>query len=272
MSQTPTSAFADFLPGHVWLVGAGPGDAGLLTRLGEHALRTCDVLVYDALVSEDILALVNPQAERIYAGKRGGKPSPKQADITERLIGLAQAGNRVCRLKGGDPLVFGRGGEEALGLVAADVPFRIVPGITAGIGGLAYAGIPLTHREVNTSVTFLTGHAMTGELPENLDWKALASASPVLVFYMAIRQLPKIQAALLAAGRDPSVPAAAVSNATTPDQQVLETTLGQLAQDAEKHNVRPPSIIVIGDVVHLRRGLDWQGALEGRTLTPTPLD
>ena len=152
----------NFETGHVWLVGAGPGDPGLLSVLALHALGSADVVVYDALVDPRILRLARPGAVLDFAGKRGGRPSPSQPDISARLIRLAREGNRVLRLKGGDPCVFGRGGEEALALAAAGVPFRIVPGITAGIGGLAYAGIPLTHRDTNSAVTFLTGHDSDG--------------------------------------------------------------------------------------------------------------
>ncbi len=164
----------DLEPGWVWLAGAGPGDPGLLTLTALRGLEQADVVVYDALVGEGILALARPGAALEYAGKRGGKPSPKQADISGRLIRLAREGKRVLRLKGGDPFVFGRGGEEALALVAAGVPFRIVPGISSGIGGLAYADIPLTHRDTNSAVTVLTGHALTGSVPDRLDWEAIA--------------------------------------------------------------------------------------------------
>src|SRR5512138_3036635 len=160
----------DFMPGSVWLVGAGPGDSGLLSALALHALDRADVVVYDALVDARILALAPAGAELDYAGKRGGRPSPTQPDISARLVRLARTGNRVLRLKGGDPCVFGRGGEEALALAAAGVPFRIVPGITAGIGGLAYAGIPVTHRDANSAVTLVTGHASGGTVPDKLDW------------------------------------------------------------------------------------------------------
>src|SRR5439155_5546434 len=175
----------EFLPGSVWLVGAGPGDPGLLSALALHALDHADTVVYDALVDRRILALVRSGATLDYAGKRGGRPSPSQPDISARLIGLAQAGNRVLRLKGGDPCVFGRGGEEALALAGAGIPFRIVPGITAGIGGPAYAGIPVTHRDTNSAVTFLTGHESDGGFHGGLDWEAIVRGSPVLVLYMA---------------------------------------------------------------------------------------
>ncbi len=249
-----------FEAGSVWLVGAGPGDPGLLTLLALHALRHADVVVYDALVSDRVLALAPAGVERVYAGKRGGKPSPKQPDISERLVALAREGRRVCRLKGGDPCLFGRGGEEALALVGAGVPFRLVPGITAAVGGLAYAGIPMTHRDANSSVAFVTGHVAGGEVPDDLDWEALARGVQVLVLYMALKHLEPIAGRLLAAGRGAETPVAIVSKATTPEQRVLVTTLGACVADARAANMEPPAVIVVGEVVRLRETLDWLGA------------
>ncbi|RMD63953.1 MAG: uroporphyrinogen-III C-methyltransferase [Alphaproteobacteria bacterium] len=260
-----------FEPGWVWLTGAGPGDAGLLTLLGLHALRHADVVVYDALVGADVLALARPGCRLEYAGKRGGRPSPKQTDISRRLIQFAREGQRVLRLKGGDPFVFGRGGEEALALVEAGVPFRVVPGVSSGIGGLAYAGIPVTHRDVNSAVTFVTGHDLSGAVPDTLDWPALARGAPVLVFYMALKHLAHIAARLIAAGRAPDEPVAVVSKAASPAQKVLETTLATCAADACAGGVEPPCLVVVGRVVRLRAGLDWLGALGGRVLDPDPL-
>jgi uroporphyrin-III C-methyltransferase len=241
------------------LVGAGPGDPGLLTLLAVSALSQADVVVHDALVDARILALANPKADLEFAGKRGGRPSPKQPDISRRLVELAQAGKRVLRLKGGDPFVFGRGGEEALALVEAGISYRVVPGITAGIGGLAYAGIPATHRGINQAVTFVTGHDGAGQVPDQLDWPALSAGSPVLVFYMALRQLPLIVDRLTAAGRPGSEPVALISKASTPDQTVLTSSLAAIVADAEATQPQPPAILVVGKVVDLARDLHWLG-------------
>ncbi|MCK3779576.1 uroporphyrinogen-III C-methyltransferase [Ensifer sesbaniae] len=258
--------------GSVWLVGAGPGDPGLLTLHAANALRQADVIVHDALVNEDCLKLARPGAVLEFAGKRGGKPSPKQRDISLRLVELARAGNRVLRLKGGDPFVFGRGGEEALTLVEHRIPFRIVPGITAGIGGLAYAGIPVTHREVNHAVTFLTGHDSSGLVPDRINWQGIASGSPVIVMYMAMKHIGAITANLIAGGRSPDEPVAFVCNAATPEQAVLETTLSRAEADVEAAGLEPPAIVVVGEVVRLRAALDWIGALDGRQLAADPFD
>ncbi len=262
----------DFLPGWVWLVGAGPGDPGLLTLHAAHALQQADTVVYDALVDERILRLARTGAVLEYAGKRGGKPSAKQRDISARLIELAQSGRRVLRLKGGDPLVFGRGGEEALALVRAHIPFRIVPGLTAGIAGLAYAGIPLTHRDLGESVAFVTGHNTSGEVPDTVDWAALAKGAQVIVVYMALKHLVPISTRLMAGGREPDEPVALIASAATSRQVVIETTLGRCAADADTHNIQPPAIIVIGPVVRLRASLDWLGALSGKLLEVPAID
>ncbi|MBB3655516.1 uroporphyrin-III C-methyltransferase [Rhizobium sp. BK650] len=257
-------------PGSVWLVGAGPGDPGLLTLLAAKGLAEADVIVHDALVNEDCLKLAHSGAELEYAGKRGGKPSAKQRDISLRLVELARAGKRVLRLKGGDPFVFGRGGEEALTLVEHNIPFRIVPGITAGIGGLAYAGIPVTHREINHAVTFLTGHDSSGIVPDAINWEAIGKGSPVIVMYMAMKHIAQISANLIASGRSASEPVAFVCNAATGAQQVLETTLGEATEAVAASGLEPPAIVVVGEVVRLRASLDWLGALGGRRLQPDP--
>ncbi|MBB4477970.1 uroporphyrin-III C-methyltransferase [Rhizobium etli] len=269
--NSPFSHLPALEPGSVWLVGAGPGDPGLLTLLAAKGLAEADVVVHDALVNEDCLNLARPGAELEYAGKRGGKPSAKQRDISLRLVELARAGRRVLRLKGGDPFVFGRGGEEALTLVEHNIPFRIVPGITAGIGGLAYAGIPVTHREINHAVTFLTGHDSSGIVPDAINWEAIGKGSPVIVMYMAMKHIAQISANLMASGRPASEPVAFVCNAATGAQQVLETTLGEATDAAEASGLEPPAIVVVGEVVRLRASLDWLGALAGRRLQPDPL-
>jgi uroporphyrin-III C-methyltransferase len=269
--EPPSFELPDLAPGWVWLTGAGPGDPGLLTLIAWKALGQADVVVYDALVSEAILGLAHKGARLEFAGKRGGRPSPKQAGISRRLVQLAREGARVLRLKGGDPFVFGRGGEEALALVEAGVPFRIVPGISSGIGGLAYAGIPVTHRDTNQAVTFLTGHNVAGEVPDGLDWAAIARGSPVLVLYMALKHLERIAERLLAHGRKQDEPVAIVSKASTADQAVLETTLARCHGDALAAAIEPPTLVVVGRVVALRAGLDWLGALGGRVLDPDPL-
>jgi uroporphyrin-III C-methyltransferase len=249
-----------FPPGHVWLVGAGPGDPGLLSLLAWHALQEADNVVYDALVDPRILELARPGTALEYAGKRGGRPSPSQPDISARLVALAREGRRVLRLKGGDPCVFGRGGEEALALAAAGIPFRIVPGITAGIGGLAYAGIPVTHRDIASAVTFVTGHDRDGAVPQRVDWAALARGSSVIVLYMASTHLGHIAERLIAGGRRPDEPVAIVSRATTPRQRVVVTCLGEAAAAAAASRVEAPTIVAIGEVVRLRQALDWLGA------------
>lgn len=255
MTEVPERDWPELLPGWVWLVGAGPGDPGLLTLLARYALDAAEVVVYDALVDERILTFVPPGADLEYAGKRGGRPSAKQQDISLRLIALAREGKRVVRLKGGDPFVFGRGGDETLALAEAGIPFRIVPGITAGLAGLAYAGIPATYRGTNSSITLLTGHDMTGAVPEDFDWPTLARSSQVLVFYMAMRHLAEIARRLIDSGRDPAEPVALIGRATTPEQRVVETTLAEAARAAAA--VEPPAIVVVGEVVRLRRTLDW---------------
>ncbi|GBD47459.1 uroporphyrin-III C-methyltransferase [Methylopila sp. Yamaguchi] len=240
-----------FAPGSVWLVGAGPGDPGLLTLQAAWGLSQADVVFFDALVNDAVLNFAAPAAELAFVGKRAGCPSPKQSEINARLIDAARAGKRVLRLKGGDPYVFGRGAEEAQGLVAAGVPFRVAPGVTAGVGGLAAAGIPVTHRDVNQSVTFLTAHDASGGLSARLDWAALSAGSPVLVVYMGFRLMRVIAEKLMEAGRPASEPAAIVAQATTPRQKVVRTTLGRLAAGEDAGGLEPPVLVVVGGVVAL---------------------
>ncbi|NND49952.1 MAG: uroporphyrinogen-III C-methyltransferase [Rhizobiales bacterium] len=242
------------MPGEVWLVGAGPGDPGLLTLSAAHALKHADVVVHDALVGPGVLALAREGAEMIPAGKRGGKPSAKQPDITERIIELARSGLRVLRLKGGDPFVFGRGGEEAMALALAGIRFRVVPGVTAGIAGLATAGIPATHRTTNAAVVFITGHDAKGDTPQAIDWAALARM-PAIVIYMGLSHLDDIARRLIAAGRRPDEPVALIEQATMPGARVIETVLASAVEDASKHGVEPPVIIAIGANVGLRAAI-----------------
>jgi len=262
----PALADADwpeFLPGWVWMVGGGPGDPGLVTLHALNALQQADIIIYDALVDQSLLRWARADAEVEYAGKRGGKPSPKQRDISHRLIEMSRQHKRVLRLKGGDPFVFGRGGEEAQTLVQAGTKLRIIPGISAGIGGLAYAGIPVTHRDVNQSVTFLSGHDRTGLMPSAIDWHAVSKGSQVIVMYMAIKHMPDICEKLLAAGRDPNEPVAVVKNATRADMQVLETTLTKAHDDITRSGIGAPAIVCIGRVALMRQCLNWIGQLEG---------
>ena len=262
----PALADADwpeFLQGWVWMVGGGPGDPGLVTLHALNALQQADIIIYDALVDQSLLRWARADAKVEYAGKRGGKPSPKQRDISHRLIELSRQHKRVLRLKGGDPFVFGRGGEEAQTLVQAGTKLRIIPGISAGIGGLAYAGIPVTHRDVNQSVTFLSGHDRTGLMPSAIDWHAVSKGSQVIVMYMAIKHMPDICEKLLAAGRDPNEPVAVVKNATRADMQVLETTLTKAHDDITRSGIGAPAIVCIGRVALMRQCLDWIGQLEG---------
>ncbi len=234
-------------PGHVWLAGAGPGDPGLLTLDALAGLAQADVIVHDALVGERVLALAGPQAELEYAGKRGGRPSAQQADICRRLIELARSGQRVLRLKGGDPNMFGRGGEEAIALVEAGIPYRIIPGVTAGIAALASASIPVTMRGVNHAVIFATGHA-----DPDFDWAALARTGQPIVIYMAMRNIQHIAEALMQGGLAPETPAAVIVAATTPEQRIIISRLDRLARDVQEIGVSLPGLIAIGEIVTVR--------------------
>jgi uroporphyrin-III C-methyltransferase len=234
-------------PGHVWLAGAGPGDPGLLTLDVVAGLAQADVIVHDALVGDDVLALAGPSATLEYAGKRGGRPSAHQDDITQRLIELAQERRRVLRLKGGDPFMFGRGAEEAIALAEAGIPYRIIPGVTAGIAALAAASIPTTMRGVNQAIVFATGHA-----DSDFDWAALAKIGQPIVIYMAMRNAGLIAAALMQGGLSPATPSAIVIGATTPTQRVVISRLDQLSSDVEKAGYSLPGLIVIGEIVAMR--------------------
>jgi uroporphyrin-III C-methyltransferase len=246
----------------VSLVGAGPGDPELITLRGLARVRACEVLVHDRLVAPEIVA------EAPIGSLRISRDGLSQDDINGLLVAHGRRGRRVVRLKGGDPFVFGRGGEEALALVRARIPFRIVPAVTAGIGGLAYAGIPVTHRDTNQAVTFITGSGADGRAPD-LDWHAIAKGSPTIVLYMARKHAGDIAAKLIAAGRDGNEPAAIVSNASLDGQATIVTRLAALGDAALV--AEAPAILVIGENVRLAAGLDWLGALSGRLLDPYPL-
>ncbi|HLN07780.1 MAG TPA: uroporphyrinogen-III C-methyltransferase [Xanthobacteraceae bacterium] len=252
-SPGPVGATKVLAPGHVWLAGAGPGDPGLLTLDALSGLAQADVVVHDALVDTRVLALAGPQARLEFAGKRGGRPSPAQEDISRRLVALARSGQRVLRLKGGDPCVFGRGGEEAMALAAAAIPFRLVPGVTAGLAGLAAAAIPATMRGINQAVIFAAGH---GADPDDApDWTALAQTGLPIVLYMAMRNLDKIADALMHGGSRPQTPAAIIASATCPDERIRITTLERLGAVARDEHLAAPAIVVIGDIVTMRERL-----------------
>jgi len=247
-----------FAPGSVWLVGAGPGDPGLLTLHAVRALAEADVILHDALIAPEILTLAGARARLEAVGKRAGRPSARQLRINQRLIELARAQLRVVRLKGGDPFVFGRGGEEALALAAAGIPFRVVPGITSGLAAPAYAGIPATHRMRAQTIAFVTGHNAGGGGPRAVDWTALAKGAQTIVLYMGLRRLTEIATALLGAGRAPDEPVALLSEATTPRQRRTLTTLADAAAVSERAD-QGPTLIVIGPVVGLSELLSpWQ--------------
>ncbi|WP_144294935.1 uroporphyrinogen-III C-methyltransferase [Rhodoligotrophos appendicifer] len=242
-----------FRPGSVWLAGAGPGDPGHLTLNVLSALSQADVIVYDALVDARVLEMANPSAERVFAGKRGGKPSFPQEDISEGLISLARANRRVLRLKGGDPFVFGRGGEEALALIEAGIPFRVLPGITSGLGGLAVASIPATMRGINQAIILATGHSADDHT--ELDWLTLAKLAIPVVLYMAVRTLPHITSQLMLGGLSAATPVAVIENATLADERILVSNLKDVCADVERQDVGPPALIVIGGIVSLRAAL-----------------
>ncbi|WP_346290952.1 uroporphyrinogen-III C-methyltransferase [Sphaerothrix gracilis] len=235
----------------VYLVGAGPGDPGLFTLKGKNLLECADVVVYDALVSPQILAMVNSQAEQINAGKRRGAHSMLQPEITQLLIDKAQTAAIVVRLKGGDPFVFGRGGEEMAGLIEAGVPVEVVPGITAGVAVPAYAGIPITHRDCSSSVTFVTGHEAAGKYKPEVNWQAIAHGSKTIVIYMGIHNMSHIVQELLAAGLSPQTPVALIRWGTRPEQEELISSLGSVVADMTAASFQPPAIAVIGAVVNM---------------------
>ena len=260
MTTVTTNPAKDRSVGTVYLVGAGPGDPGLL-------LEQADVVVYDALVSAPILGMVNPRAQLIPAGKRRGYHSLQQPDITDLLIEQAQRHGTVVRLKGGDPFVFGRGGEEMEGLVQAGIPVEVVPGITAGVAVPAYAGIPVTHRDHSSSVTFVTGHEAAGKYRPEVNWAAIAQGSETIVIYMGVHNLHNIIAALGKAGLRPDTPIALIRWGTRPEQEELVSTLDGIGMEMEATGFAAPAIAVVGNVVNLRQTL---AGCRPRVKTTTP--
>jgi uroporphyrinogen III methyltransferase/synthase len=258
------------MTGVVHLVGAGPGDPGLLTVRAVELIAAADVVLYDRLIPSEALEHARPGAEIVYVGKEGEGPQFPQDDTHALLLEHARAGRRVVRLKGGDPFVFGRGGEEALVLQQAGVPFEVVPGVTAGVAAPAYAGIPVTHRDVASAVAFVTGHEDPTREPA-LDWPALARFPGTLVFYMGVRTLPRIADRLVAGGRPPTEPVAIVERGTLPGQRTLLATLADVAERAQEEQIRAPAITLVGPVARLREQLAWLEArpLHGRTVAVT---
>jgi uroporphyrinogen III methyltransferase/synthase len=250
-------------PGIVYLVGAGPGDPGLMTARSLELIVAADVIVHDRLVPRDALAAARPDAEVLYVGKEPGEATVPQEGIEELLIERAREGKIVVRLKGGDPFVFGRGGEEAEALAEAGIPFEVVPGVTAGVAAPAYAGIPVTHRDDASAVAFITGHEDPEKDEDAIDYEALARFPGTLVFYMGVKALPRIAERLVAAGRDPADPAAVVARGTLPDQRTVLSTLDGIADAANEAGIQPPAVTVVGPVAARRERIAW---LESRPL------
>jgi uroporphyrinogen III methyltransferase/synthase len=257
--------------GTVYLVGAGPGDPGLVTRRALELVREADAIVYDRLIPTGLVGEASADAELHYAGKEPGKPSMDQEAINALLVELGSSGKSVVRLKGGDPFVFGRGGEEAQALAAAGVPFEVVPAVTAGIAAPAYAGIPVTHRDEASAVAFITGHEDPAKTESAIDWEALARFPGTLVFYMGMKQLPEISRHLIDGGRAADMPAAVIERGTLPGQRSVVATLGDIAERVAAEGVRPPAITLVGPVAKLAEDIAWldKRPLNGRTVAVT---
>lgn len=257
--------------GKVYLVGAGPGDPDLITVRAVECLRQADVVIYDFLAAPKLLKHVREGAEMIYVGKKGGEHTLAQDKINELLVAKAKQGLNVVRLKGGDPFVFGRGGEEAEVLAKAEIPFEVVPGVTSAVAAPAYAGIPLTHRKYTSSVAFVTGHEDPTKEHSSIDWSKLATAVGTLVFLMGVKNLPGITESLIAAGRDPKTPVALVRWGTTPKQTTVKGTLETIVEHAEAAALKPPAIIIVGEVTELMETLNWfeKRPLFGKTVVVT---
>jgi uroporphyrin-III C-methyltransferase len=255
-------------PGTVFLVGAGPGDPELLTLKARRVLGEADVVVYDHLVAPEILEMCGPACERVFAGKKGAQLCPTQAQIDETLVALALEGKTVVRLKGGDPFIFGRGGEEAAALAAAGVPFEVVPGVTSALGAAAYAGIPLTHRLHSSAVVFVTGHEDPSKAGASVRWEDYARLKATLCIYMGVRNLPVIAGRLEAGGLAATTPAAIVQSATTGEHRRILGTLGTLAELAARENIAAPSMIIIGEVAAFSEKLAWFEAARHPALVP----
>src|SRR3954454_22133337 len=251
------------MPGTVYLVGAGPGDPGLMTRRALDLIASADAILYDRLIPPGALDGARPGAELRYVGKQPGGHSHTQEEINGLLVELGQAGKDVVRLKGGDPFVFGRGGEEAQALAAAGVPFEVVPAVTAGVAAPAYAGIPVTHRDDASAVALITGHEDPTKPESALDWPALAAFPGTLVLYMGIKNLPHIASRLVEGGRPSTEPVAVVERGTLPGQRAVTGTLADIAQRVDEAGIKPPAITLVGSVARLRDELAW---LESRPL------
>jgi uroporphyrinogen III methyltransferase/synthase len=242
----------------VYLVGAGPGDPGLITVRGKQLLEKAEVLIYDYLASKKLLKYVPGDAEFIYAGKRGGaKHTHTQDEINQMLVDRARSGKKVVRLKGGDPFIFGRGGEEIEELVKAGIPFEVVPGVTSATAAATYAGIPITHRQYTSTVAFVTGHEDPTKEGSNIAWDKIATGVGTIVIYMGIKNLESIMEKIIRYGRDPQTPVAVVRWASTAEQRTVVGNLGNIAEVVRKNNIKPPSLVIIGEVVNLRDTINW---------------